>query len=209
MERKLIINMLTRLTLVHLDLFLELKANNPGQWKMGSAFEHNNDPAEYYQNVLCNENAYTIGYIEGNRLLSIGSMMEIKQAPSWHLLYYSNIKTAYSNFEKTKGNLVYSELFKESFRRKLGTCLAFTRDDHFTIESNATGRLKEKVHKLHYDMIPELKMFMWVDEACIPPNSIPKYEYQQWLMGYKTYPFGFRIRLGILKQEHRQQILFS
>ena len=199
--------MLTKLTIDQIDLFLELKANNPGQWKMGSAFDHTNDPAEYYKNVLCNENAYTTGYIEENRLLSIGSMMEIKQAPSWHLLYYSNIKTNYNNFEKTKGNLVYSELFKESFRRKLSSCLIFTRDDHFTIESNATGRLKEKVLN-HHNMIPEIKMFTWVDEACIAPNTIPKYEYQHWLMGYKTYPFGFRIRLGTLKQEHRQQILF-
>ena len=201
--------MLTKLTHDHTDLFLELKANNPGQWKMGINFETNNSPEEYYKEVLCHAHAYTVGWIEDGKLLSIGTLMEVQQAPSWHLLYYSNIKTHYSNFEKTKGNLVYSELFKESFRRKLGTCLVFTRDDYFTIGSNATaGRMKEKVNSYH-DMIPEIKMFTWVDEACIAPNTEPKYEYQRWLMGYKTYPFGFRLRLGTLNQEYRSQLLFS
>jgi hypothetical protein len=200
--------MLIKLTQDHLDLFLELKKDNPGQWKMGKEYEKIVPPEHFFLNVMCGEYAYSVGWLEDNKLLSVGTLQEAYDWPAWHMLYLSTIKTKYQVFQETKLHLVMSELFQESFRRKLSSCINFTRDDFPLVTSNATGRMREKIHEYH-TMIPEILMYDWVDEYDIPANTTPKYEFMNHLMAYQQWPFDLKIRRGYLKQEFRKEILFT
>lgn len=200
--------MLTILDHTHLDLFLNLKKNNPGQWKMGSVFDEIYNPTEFYTTILTHRQSYTVGWIEENELKSIATLFEDANSPSWCFLYYANQKMPFWNYSKIKGNVLFSELFQESFRRKLTSCSILTRKDFKTVHSQTSDRMKKRLEDRYYNMTPEIKMFDWVDEAIIPANTIPKYEYMQWLMANRVWPIDFVIRRGFLKQEHRKDVVY-
>lgn len=198
--------MLTKITHDHLDLFLDLKKNNPGQWKLGEEFDRQIDNVAFFKERMCHERAYTLGWIKNDRLLSITSLFEFNTNASWAWLYYGNIKENYTNFSKTHGLEIIQEMFLEASRRKLSSCVMLVRDNFPSITSDAVGSMKKKIESWH-DQVPEIKKYHWVDECKIPADSEAKYEYIKWLMGYKTYPINLRVRLGIIKQEYRQEIL--
>jgi len=200
--------MLTQLSTDHLPLFLELKKDNPGQWKLGVEFEKSIDHTTFYLDRLCNKNAYTVGWIENNKLISMSSLWEYGADPAWVWLYYCNIKVNYNNLVNTHAPEVMGEMFKESFRRKLSTCYLMVRGDSPSIYSDAKGRMKDKIEEWH-DYIPEFKKFHWVDEAKIMANTESKYDHIRWMAGYQPWPIELRLRKGILKQEFREEILFS
>lgn len=200
--------MLTQLTPDHLPLFLELKENNPGQWKMGIEYEKLVDHTDFYINRLCSERAYTVGWIENDKLISMSSMWEHKADAAWVWLYYCNVKVNYNNLINTHAPEVMSKMFKESFRRKLSTCFIMVRGNSPSILSNAKGRMKDKIEEWH-EYVPEFKRFHWVDEAKIMPGQESKYDHIRWMAGYRAWPMELRLRKGILKQEFREEILFS
>jgi hypothetical protein len=200
--------MLTILNHTHLDLFLELKKNNPGQWKLGSVYDETNSPVEFYQNILNHKQAYTVGWIEDNQLKSIATLFEDLDSPTWVLLYYATIKTAYHKWDELKSNLLYSELFQESFRRKLGSCCILTRKDNPAVFSQASAKMKDRLKNKYYKLTPEIEMFDWIDEAIISAGTYPKYRYLQWLMVGQSWPFDLILRRGYLKQEHRKDIVY-
>ena len=191
-----------------MDLFLELKKDNPGQWKLGSVFDDMYNPKELYSNLLMHYLAYTVGWIEDNELKSVATLFEDPGSPSWSFFYYANRKTPFWNYDKIKGNVLFSELFQESFRRNLTSCSILTRKDFKTVHSQTSDRMKKRLEDRYYNMTPEIKMFDWVDEAIIPANTKPKYQYMQWLMVNKTWPIDFVVRRGFLKQEYRKDIIY-
>lgn len=201
--------MLTILNYTHLDLFLELKKNNPGQWKLGTYFDEMYDPKELYSNLLTHYLAYTVGWIEDNELKSVATLFEDPNSPSWSFFYYANQKTSYWNYKKIGGSVLFSELFQESFRRKLTSCSILTRQDFKTVHSQTSDRMKKRLENSYYEMTPEIKMFDWVDEAIIPANTTPRYSYMQWLMVQRTWPIDFVLRRGYLKQEYRKDIIYT
>lgn len=198
--------MLTILNHTHSDLFLELKKNNPGQWKIGSIFDNFYSPIDFYQNILMHRQAYTVGWIEDNELQNIATLFEDTGSPCWIFLYYANQKTNYWNYKN--GSVLFSELFQESFRRKLTSCVIVTRKDFKTTYSQTSERMKKKLDNSYYRMTPEIKMFDWVDEAIIPANTLPKYLNMQWLMIGQRWPIDLVVRRGYLKQEHRKDIVY-
>ena len=203
--------MLTRLTPEHLSLFLELKENNPGQWKLGIEFDKIFSPADLYLQRICAPLAYTVGWIENNKLVSMSTMWTITGGggiPSWIWLYYCNAKVNYNNLVNTHAPEVMSEMFKESFRQKLSTCYLLVRGNSPSIYSDAKGRMKDKIEEWH-EYVPELKKFHWVDEEKIKPNEKSKYESVNWMSAGRAWPIELRLRKGILKQEFREEILFS
>lgn len=199
--------MITRLTIDHLDLFLELKENNPGQWKLGSDFDKTIDNERFFKERLCSENAYTIGCIENGKLLSITSLYEFTASAAWVWLYYCNTASNYLNFSKNQGLVLINEMFLEASRRKLPTCFILVREGFPSITSDAVGRMKDKIASWH-DQVPELKKYYWVDEAKLKAGTKPKYQFLQWLIG-DVCPVDLRLRMGIVKQEYRKEILFS
>lgn len=200
--------MLTKLTPAHLPLFLELKKNNPGQWKLGIEFEKLVDHTDLYLNRMCSTRAYTVGWIENNKLMSMSSMWEAEGVPAWAWLYYCNVKINYNNLINTHAVEVMSEMFKESFRRKLSTCYIMVRGNSPSIYSDAKGRMKDKIEEWH-EYVPEFKKFHWVDEEKIKPGEQSKYEHVRWMAGGRAWPIELRLRQGTLKQEFREEILFS
>lgn len=200
--------MITRLTLEHLDLFLELKKNNPGQWRLGSNFDNIVDNVNFFKERLCNEKAYTIGWVEDNKLLSITTLYEFNANSSWSWLYYCNLKSNYYNSSNNHGLILANEMFLEASRRKLSMCFMLVRDDWPFIASDAIGSMKKQLEKW-FDQIPEIRKYHWVDEARIPANTESNYEYIRWMCGYKSWPLDLRLRLGVLKQEYRKEILFT
>jgi hypothetical protein len=201
--------MLTVLDQSHLDLFVELKKNNPGQWKFGENFDNDYDPKDFYSTVLMHKQAYTVGYIENGELISIGSLFEDQSSPSWTLIYYANKKTNYHISKNMKSHLIYSALFQEGFRRKLSSCVIFSRADLPVVYTTASDKMKKRLEDNYYKFIPEIKMFDWVDEYNIPANTMPKYKYMQDMMRHKTWPADLIVRRGYLKQEHRKELVFT
>jgi hypothetical protein len=197
--------MLTVLNHSHLDLFLDLKKNNPGQWRMGEEFDKLYDPKDFYFNMLMNKQSYTIGWIEDNSLSSIASLYEDPASPAWCFLYFTNRKTTFWDYNKVKGDILFSELFQEGFRRKLTSCIILTRRDFKPIHSQTSDRMKKRLEKTVHVQTPEIQLFHWVDEAIIPANTSPKYPFMQQLLLNRTWPFDFVLRRGILKQEFRQE----
>jgi hypothetical protein len=201
--------MLTKLTPAHLPLFLELKKDNPGQWKLGSMFDEVFPPADFYIYRLCAPQAYTVGWIENNKLVSMSSMWTVNEGiPAWIWLYYCNVKVNYNNLINTHAPEVMSAMFKESFRQKLATCFMMVRGDSPSILSDAKGRMKDKIEEWH-EYVPELKKFHWIDEEKIKANEESKYESVRWMAAGRAWPIDLRLRKGILKQEFREEILFS
>lgn len=196
--------MLTILNPSHIDLCLDLAKNNPGLHKLGLSFNEIVSPEEFYLSKLTNN--YTVGWIEDNQLLSIASMRI--QEWTWIWDFYGCIKLPYTNWGKTKGHLVLSELFQESLRRKLPTVIYGCRDNFPTILSDATGNLKKKILSWQA-LIPEISYYHWVDEAKIPAGTSPKFAWQAYVIGGNTAPIDFRIRAGILKQEYREKYIFN
>jgi hypothetical protein len=200
--------MLTRLTPAHLPLFLELKKDNPGQWKLGSLFDEIFPPADFYIYRLCDPYTYTVGYIENNKLISMSSMLEAEGTSSWVWLYYCNIKVNYNNLINTHAPEVMSEMFQESFRRKLSTCYMMVRGNSPSIYSDAKGRMKDKIEEWH-EYVPEFKKFHWVDEERIKSGEQSKNANVRWMAADRAWPIELRLRQGTLKQEFREEILFS
>jgi hypothetical protein len=199
--------MLTVLTYEHLDLFLELKKNNPGQWKLGIAFEQTVDNSRFFLERLVSEKAFSVGWIEDGKLLSMSSMHDLDNQ-TWGWLYYANVAQSYMNFSRNHGLEVINEMFKEAAKRKYSTCVTLVRDDFASITSDAVGKMQKTIASWH-DQVPEIKKYHWVDEAKIPANSFSKLFYVSWMMGFRTWPVNLRVRLGFLKQEFRNEILFS
>jgi hypothetical protein len=198
--------MLTRLTSQHLDLFLELKDNNPGQWKLGLEYDNRIDNVLFFNERICHSQAYSIGWIKSGKLLSMTTLFQTPHAPTWFWLYYANIKMTYTNFNTTHGLEIINEMFLEAIKRKLSSCIYLARDNFPSFTSDATGKMKNKIASWH-NQVPEIKKYHWVDEYKILANTNPPYEYMRWLMGYQTWPLDLRIRAGTLKQEYRKEIL--
>lgn len=195
--------MLTVLTIEHLPLFLELKENNPGQWKLDEKFFPLSQQADFFIDTLCSNNSYTIGWIQHNQLLSVTSLYQYADTPSWCWMYYAVTQGNYKNFQKVGGDIIINEMFVEASRRNLSTCVMLVRDNFPTIISEAVGKMKDKITSWH-NLIPEIKKYEWVDELKIPAGTTAKYPYVNNLMFNQTWPIDLRLRLGYLKQEHRK-----
>jgi hypothetical protein len=195
--------MLTRLTIEHLPLFLELKKNNPGQWKLGEKFFPQWRNEVFYRSTLIAENTYTLGWIENGSLLSVTSLLEYSNNPSWCWLYYGARKQSYTNFQKVGGNIIINEMFAEARRRNLLSCIMLVRDNFPTITSEAIGKMKDKITEWH-NLMPEILKYNWVDELKIPAGTESRYEYIRTLMWNRSWPVDLRVRLGYLKPEYRK-----
>lgn len=203
--------MLTVINETHLELFVDLKKNNPGLWGLDENYEQNLKSDIFFKNVLLASNAYTVGWIEDDKLMSIASSRENLGWSDWVFNYYSSRKTNIYNYENTKANLVISELFHESLRRKLTSCVMVSRADYqiagsgsnFNSISNSqmSSRAKERIAKMTHRQLPIITQFNWVDECFIPANTLSKYYGE--LFFYRTWPFDLMIRRAYLKQEHR------
>ena len=189
--------MLTQITSDHLNLFLELKNNNPGQWKMGHDFTKEVDPTYFFNEALIHPKFYTVGWIEDNKLLSIASMFEFTHMAAWTIYYISNVKTEYNSLTKTHSGECLSELIQESLRRKLTTSFSLVREKFPTTDY--------KMQKKWIDATPELDYYYWVDECKIPANTLPKYDYIKWIMNHRPWPVDLKVRMGMLKKEYREQ----
>lgn len=201
--------MLTILKKEHLDLFLQLKEKSPGIWKLGKTYDSIINPTDFFIECSCDSNAYSVGWIENNEMFSMATLYQFPGVSSWAFLYWISLKSNYLNYQKFKSNLVVSEIFQESFRRKLSSCVKLERADSPTIYDNVSPRMKLKLEEYKTQQIPEMNLYYWLDEAKIPPNSKGELEYINFMMGYKTWPIELRLRAGVLKQEHRHAILFN
>jgi hypothetical protein len=191
--------MITVLKPEHLELFLELKREVPGQWKLGPTYDEKIDPKQYYLGTLMHHQYYTIGIIENDRLISIASMIEFENTPAWALMYLCAVNTGYNTLMDTKTHLLLSELFDESLRRKLPSGICLVRANFPTFNSSMFRKWRK--------LIPQLEYFNCYTEAIIPANTTPKYSYQDWLMFYKKWPVDLKIDSVVLKQEYRDQFL--
>ena len=68
--------MLTILKKEHLDLFLQLKEKSPGIWKLGKTYDSIITPNEFFIDRACNSNAYSVGWIENNEMLSMATLYQ-------------------------------------------------------------------------------------------------------------------------------------
>ena len=191
--------MITVLTPEHLDLFLELKKQVPGQWKLGPAYDDIIDPKNYYLGTLMHNQYYTIGNIENDKLVSIVSMIEFTNTASWCFMYMCALNLGFNTLVETKTHLLMSELFDESLRRKLPVGIALFRSNFPTHNYSMIRRWSK--------LIPQVDYYNYYTEALIPANTKPKYDYQNWLMCNKTWPVDLKIESVVLKQEYRDQFL--
>lgn len=197
--------MLTVLNPSHLNLCLELSKNNPGVHKLGVKFNDFILIEEFYLQKLSNN--YTVGWIENNQLLSIASVRNFYQPRTWIWDFYGCIKLPYTNWDKTKGHLVISEVFKEVIKNKGNSVVYSVRSDFPALLSNATGNLEKKLSKWH-ELIPELSYFHWVDEEHISAGTPANNKWMQQLIGSVAI-VDLKIRVGIMKQEYRKQFIFN
>ena len=191
--------MITILKPEHLELFLELKREVPGTWKLGPAYDEVVDPEYLYLKILMNQQYYTIGYIENGKLISIASMLEFKDTPTWCLIYICALNTGYKTLTETKTHELVSELFDESLRRKLPSGICMVRANFPTYNSSMFRKWRK--------LIPQLEYYNCYTETIIPANTTPKYYYQDWMMTHKQWPVDLKIDSAILKQEYREQFL--
>lgn len=208
--------MLTILNEGHLELFLDLKKNNPGMWGLGESINDLIDPEFFFKEILLGSNSYTVGWIENEKLLSIASMWEDITSPAWVFNYYCSRKTNFFNYENTKANLVISELFHESLRRKLTSCIMVTRADYQIAGSGSSFngntnkklslRAKEKIAKMTQIQLPVINQYTWLDEFFVPANTVPRYFGSLFLN--RTWPFDLVVRRAYLKQEYRKDIIY-
>jgi hypothetical protein len=208
--------MLTILNDTHLELFLDLKKDNPGMWRMNESINDVMDPKLFFKKILLNTQSYTVGWIENKKLLSVASMWEDVDSPTWVFNYYCSRKTNFFNYKNTNSNLVISELFHESLRRKLTSCIMITRTDYQIAGSgsNFVGntnkqmslRAKEKIAKMTQSQLPIINQYDWVDEFFVPANTLSKYF--TILFFNKTWSFDLVVRRAFLKQEYRKDLVY-
>jgi hypothetical protein len=208
--------MLTVINSSHLELFLDLKKDNPGMWGLGESINKLIDPEFFFKKILLDTHSYTVGWIENEKLLSIASMWEDITSPAWCFTYYSSRKTNFFNYENTKANLVISELFHESLRRKLTSCVMVARADYQIAGSGSSFdgdtnkqmslRAKEKIAKMTQIQLPVINQYTWLDEFFVPANTPPRYFSDIFLN--KTWPFDLVVRRAYLKQEYRKDIIY-
>ena len=191
--------MITVLKPEHLELFLELKRNVPGAWKLGQVYDEIVNPKDYYLKTLMHEQYYTVGNIEDGKLISVSSMIEFSDTPAWCLMYICAINTGYNTLVDTNSHLLISELFEESLRRKLPTGVCMVRANFPTFNSSMFRKWRK--------LVPQLEYYNCYTETIIPANTTPKYSYQDWLMSYKKWPVDLKIDSAVLKQEYREQFL--
>lgn len=191
----------------HLELFLEKEKNNPGMFKLGTDSYKYVDPIEHFTDMCTNKNKWTYGWIENNQLCSISTGLGSPYAPGWVWLYYSHRKTNFNNFQDLGGDKVISAMFQESINRKLHTAYIVVRHTNPTIISDAKGRMAQRLERW-FEIIPELQMYHWVDEAIVPAGTEPKYSFYRRMTGEGIlWPVDLRIRCGVLKQEHRHLVI--
>jgi hypothetical protein len=191
--------MITVLKPEHLELFLELKREVPGQWKLGPAYDEIVNPKDFYTKTLMHNQYYTIGNIENGKLISISSMIEFSDTPTWCFMYHCAINTGYNTLVDTKSHLLISELFEESLRRKLPSGICMVRSNFPTYNASMFRKWRK--------LVPQLEYYNCYTEAIIPANTIAKYSFQNWLMAYKKWPVDLKIDSAVLKQEYREQFL--
>lgn len=191
--------MITVLKPEHLDLFLELKREVPGQWKLGPAYDEIINPKDYYLGTLMHEQYYTVGNIENEKLVSIAAMIEFNDTPAWCLMYMCAINTGFKTLTETRSHELVSELFEESLRRKLPSGICLVRANFPTYNYSMFKKWRK--------LVPQLEYYNCYTEAIIPANTTPKYSYQDWLMLYKKWPVDLKIDSVVLKQEYREQFL--
>jgi hypothetical protein len=193
--------MITVLKPEHLELFLELKREVPGSWKLGKVYDEIVNPKDYYLKTLMHEQYYTVGYIEDGKLISIASMIEFSDTPSWCLMYLCSKNTGYNTLVESKSNLLISELFEESLRRKLVAVIWMVRDKFPSFNSVMVRRWQK--------VVPQVDYYHWYRDSTIPANTKPKYSYQDWLMSYKQWPVDLKIDCLVLKQEYREKFIYE
>lgn len=199
--------MLTLLDISHMDLCLELWENNPGLWKLKKDYEDYVEPFDFFYPILTK--SFAVAWIEDNKILSMASMYNWLDSDSSCWAFYGNIKTNYLNWEKTKGNLVISEIFKESIRNKKTSVVYLSYQNFPAISINKGKRMMDKLNYWYSKKIPEISYYHWVDEARIPANTLPEVTWKQYVMLKMKWPIDLRIRAGILKQEFREKFIYD
>ena len=191
--------MITVLKPEHLELFIELKREVPGSWKLGPAYDEIVNPKDYYLGTLMHKQYYTVGNIENGKLVSIASMIEFNDTPAWCLMYMCAVNTGFKTLTETRSHELISELFEESLRRKLPSGICLVRANFPTFNYSMFRKWRK--------LVPQLEYYNCYTEAIIPANTTPKYSYQDWLMLYKKWPVDLKIDSVVLKQEYREQFL--
>lgn len=195
--------MLTLLKISHMDQCLELWENNPGLWKLKKEYEDYVEPFDFFYPILTN--SFAIGWIENNKLLSMASMFYWPDSDSATWAFYGNVKTNYVNWEKTKGHLVLSAMFKEAIKMRKTSITYLSYKDFPAMTVNPNIRMLSKLEQWYSEKIPEINYYHWVDEAIIPANTLPQHTWQKFIMLKMKWPIDLRIRAGVMKQEFREK----
>lgn len=159
------------------------------------------------ETILTHPLYFSLG-IFTDRLVGIILTKEFETQPSWAYGYWLFESQQITNIWLGSGLSVIREytdqLFDEMETKRKLTCWYWTyREDDNQSGIKTAGGLERLMSSNIGKLIPRLKNYTYFDDCIVPAGTMPKYPYQQALVGNRIWPVDQRIRFGVLNTKKK------
>ena len=178
---------------------------------MGNLDDHfKNEMIETLPVTLIDPQCFTIGFFENGYLIGFGLFKEMSTQPAWVWGHWvtrqGDQKRLASLTTFHMVNAMENFLFEEMERRGLYrfyTAYKYNGEGKNDLRSmSATDRLIEfgKRNQKNHNYNFRGTKYRFFTDCIIPANTMPKYAYQQAIIGDRPWPLDLGIRMGVFDQ---------
>ena len=194
------------LTIEDKDQLIELFESNPTVYYKYTDDQFRRNFKELLEEELNNPLCFFPSIFVDDKLCTTLFLKESADAPSWIFTYYM-LRGAQTIIWRPEYLDAFVELDKDLtnemiIKRKLNRMyIVYPYEEKLTIGTiGGPERLYKYLQKLrNYESIySKIELYT---ECIVKANTLPKYPYQQRLIGERTWPFDLAIRIGMVKSE--------
>lgn len=195
------------LTLADKEQLLEVFELNPIVYYKHTDTDFKNTFAKILEEELANPLCFFPGIFVDGKLYSVVFLKEVVDAPAWIFAHYMFRPSNFTTFIQPEyidaaielDQAITNEMI---IKRQLNRMyFVFPYDETSTVKSiGSMDRLYRYIQKVRQYESFYSKINLYTD-CVIKANTIPKYTYQQKIIGDRTWPFDLAIRIGMVKSE--------
>jgi len=189
------------------EQLLEVFELNPVVYTKHTDTAFKNTFSKVLEEELANPLCFFPGIFVDNKLYSVVYFKEVVDAPAWilaHLMLRPSDFTTFIQPEYIDAAIKLDEAITNEMIVKRGLnrmYFVFPYDKISTLRSiGSIDRLYRYIQKVRQYESFFLKINLYTD-CIIKANTMPRYTYQQKIIGGRTWPFDLAIRIGMVKSE--------
>lgn len=194
------------------DLAIDIMKSRPDVFMGNTDDQFKNEMIESIPTSLIDPLCFNLGLFEDGNLIGFGLFKEMTTQPAWVWGHWVTSQRNQKHLASTQTFYLLNDMMNVLFEEMEGrglyrfyTAYQFNGENKSDLRSmGATDRVVDFIHRYqkNYNTKYNFRVtkYKFFTDCVIPANTLPKYAYQQALIGDRTWPLDIGIRLGVYDQ---------